>query len=95
MGYRSTEFGVDSSSRFPFRARTDRQTDASERSIARRRIYGRRGIIKQRTLACIECDAKHSILYSPLLLSVKTTQNYKMCIKLLFFELKGRWGLFT
>jgi len=25
------KFGVDSSSRFPFRARTDRQTDATER----------------------------------------------------------------
>jgi len=26
-----TMFGVDSSSRFPFRARTNRQTDATER----------------------------------------------------------------
>jgi len=26
-----TKFGVDSSSRFPFRARTNRQTDATER----------------------------------------------------------------
>jgi len=27
-----TKFGVDSSSHFPFRARTNRQTDATERS---------------------------------------------------------------
>ena len=28
MGYRSIKLGFDGSSRFPFRARTDRQTDA-------------------------------------------------------------------
>ena len=38
MDYRSTEFGVDSSSRFPFRARTDRQTDVTERSIQQGRL---------------------------------------------------------
>jgi len=29
--YMSTNFGTASSSRFPYRARTDRQTDATER----------------------------------------------------------------
>jgi len=33
MDYISTDFGADSSSRFPFRARTNRQTDATERHI--------------------------------------------------------------
>ena len=43
MEYMSTEFGADSSSRFPFRARTnkqtDKQTDAIERTTPRRRLY--------------------------------------------------------
>ena len=29
MDYMSTDFGADSSSRFPFRTRTNRQTDAT------------------------------------------------------------------
>jgi len=41
MDYMSTDFGVDSSSCFLFRARTDRQTDATERLTPRRRLYSR------------------------------------------------------
>ena len=33
MDYRSTEFGVNSSSRFPFSAQTNKQTDGAKRSI--------------------------------------------------------------
>ena len=33
MDYMSTDYGAASSSRFPFRARTNKQTDATERSI--------------------------------------------------------------
>jgi len=42
----STDFGADSSSRFPFGAQTNRQTDredATERPTPRRRLYSRRG----------------------------------------------------
>jgi len=35
----STDFGADSSSRFPFRARSNRQTDATERPTSRQRLY--------------------------------------------------------
>ena len=53
MDYRSVEFGVDSCSRFPFRAPTDRQTnkkqtDATEYSISRRRLYSGREIKRKR-----------------------------------------------
>jgi len=43
MYYMSTDFGADSSSRFTFRARTNRQTDTTERPTPRRRLYSRRG----------------------------------------------------
>ena len=39
MDYRSTEFGVNSFSGFPFRAQTDKQTDATKCSIPRWRLY--------------------------------------------------------
>jgi len=41
--YMSTKFGADSSSRFPFRSRTNRQTDANERPTPRRRLFSWRG----------------------------------------------------
>jgi len=46
MDYMSTDFGGDSSSRFLFRARTNRQTNrqtaVTERPTLRRRLYSRR-----------------------------------------------------
>jgi len=59
MYYMSTDFGADSLSCFPFRARTNRQTDkqmskqtnATERPTARRRLYSRRGYLKPYTLS--------------------------------------------
>jgi len=42
MDYVSTDFGADSSSRFPIRALTDRQTDAIERRTPLRQLHSRR-----------------------------------------------------
>jgi len=51
MDYMSADFGAASSSRFPFRVQINRQTnrktniqtDPTERSTPRRRLYSRRG----------------------------------------------------
>ena len=45
MDYRSTKFGVDSFRRFPFRVRTDKQTDETERLIPLRQLYSQRGLL--------------------------------------------------
>jgi len=67
------KFGVDSASRFPFRARTDRQTDATERPT---HAGGYAGVgndynehLRQRTLHLkfhkdlLKNNTRHAIIY--------------------------------
>ena len=76
MDYKSTEFGVDSSSRFPSGARTDkqtnRQTDATEHSIPRWRLYSRCGI---NTNTCYSDAKLVEILVKPGMRSQQLQEN--------------------
>jgi len=43
MDHMFIDRGADSSNGFPFRARSNRQTDATERPTPHRRLFSRRG----------------------------------------------------
>ena len=71
--YTCTKFGIDSSSRFPIRARTNRQTDATERPthaggytvVGVSEIHAIRAEAAEDSVACLCADAlKNEVVFS-------------------------------